>query len=74
MEERTKMTMYSINDTDMKRILAVLQKEMNAVKELMKEFWDKDELDNLLENNYKMVQEFTALKDLYLHLKWKSEN
>ena len=65
------MTMYSINDTDMKRILGILDKEIQAVKELMKEGLEPSGLDNLLDNNYKIVQEFTALKDLYLHLKAK---
>jgi len=67
------MTMYSINEADMKRILGLLDKEIEAVKILMKEKTEQG-LDNLVDKNYNMVQEFTALKDLYLHLKWKSEN
>ena len=64
------MTMYSINEADMKRILSLMIIELEQMKTLMKE----KGVDNLTDNNYKMLQEFTALKDLYLHLKWKSEN
>jgi 2-oxo-4-hydroxy-4-carboxy--5-ureidoimidazoline (OHCU) decarboxylase len=67
------MTMYSINEADMKRILSLIAIELEQMKTLMKEKTEGG-LDNLTDNNYKMVQEFTALKDLYLHLKWKSEN
>jgi hypothetical protein len=67
------MTMYSINEADMKRILSLIAIELEQMKTLMKEKTEGG-LDNLTDNNYKMVQEFTALKDLYLHLKWKLEN
>jgi hypothetical protein len=61
------MTIYSINDTDMKRILSLLVEHIETISSIMKQ----KGLDDLLDTSYEIVREFTAHKDLYLHLKGK---